>query len=99
MANPHQFRPMLLQSSFYLRESEDVAVTNGRDKSAQILKILEIGRMFGKGRDQEVQEIKKIVPQERVHQRFVEQFVDVPVPQIVEEIDVQSDFSNYLDLR
>merc|ERR1712032_294706 len=35
---------------------------------------------------EEVVQVAKIIPQERVQQRTVEQVVDVPVPQVVEEI-------------
>ena len=34
----------------------------------------------------EIVEVVRLIPQERVHQRTVEQIVHVPVPQIVEEI-------------
>ena len=34
----------------------------------------------------DVVEVVQIIPQERIQQRIVEQIVDVPVPQVVEEI-------------
>ena len=34
----------------------------------------------------EIVEVVRLIPQERVHQRTVEQIVHVPVPQVVEEM-------------